>query len=48
MGRIEPLLALEKKELEQDGEEVQGMLVSESDVEIMKKFMISTGNQAWK
>ena len=41
MERIQPLLALEKKELEQEDEEVQGMLVSESDVEVMKQAMLN-------
>lgn len=48
LQRIEPLLALEKKELEQEGEEVQLMLVSESDVEVMKQSMLDIGNETWK
>ena len=48
INKIGPLLALVKKELEQDGEDVQGMLVSESDVEVMKRAMIDVGNLAWK
>ena len=49
LQRIEPLVALEKSVLqEQEGGDIQGMLVSESDVEVMKQSMLQIGGQMWK
>ena len=48
MDMIQPLLSLERKELQQEGEDMQAMLQSESDLEVMKKSMIDIGNLAWK
>lgn len=49
LQRIEPLRALEKSVLaEEEGEDIQGMLVSESYVEVMKSTMLTIGNQMWK
>lgn len=43
--RIEPLLALERRELDQDDKEIQGMLMSKSDIEVLKAEMAVIGAQ---
>ena len=45
---MEPLLSIEKQVIAQEDVEIQGVLVSQADLEVMRGALIQFGNDIWR